>query len=148
MTDATTTTTAHRKGLKFRGAEGDFDVYEFFKGNRAVFEVSVNRTDPELKIHVGRVGATWAKVNEIDKDIADHGDLFETVGRARLKEDGSRVSADSIKTYVRPRAFSILANLFVAPAPQPKAPIDSPFSDPMPILTDEQIAAAEEKPKF
>lgn len=144
-------TATHRKGLKFRSAEGDFDVYEYFKGNRAIFEVAVNRTDPELKIHVGKVGATWALVNEIDKDITDRGDLFETEGRAWRTDDGDRLSGDSVRHYIRPRAFSILANLFVAPAPKPKitaTPIDSPFSDPMPILTDEQIAAAEEKPEI
>ena len=102
-----------KRGLKFRGAEGDFDVYEYFKGGRAVFEVSINRTDPDLKIHVGKVGATFAKVNEIGKDVADYGDLFETAGRAYMKDDGSRISADSVKSYVRPRAFSILANLYV-----------------------------------
>jgi hypothetical protein len=110
-------TSINRKGLKFRGALGDFDVYEYFKGNRAVFEVAINRTDPELKIHVGKVGATWVKVEQLPPGTM--GVLFETVGHARLTNDGSRVSSDSVKSYVGPRAFSILANLFVAPAPKP-----------------------------
>lgn len=122
-------TTAHRKGLKFRGADGDFDVYEYFKGNRAIFEVAVNRTDPDLTIHVGKVGATWALVSEVSKDIADYGKLYETTGHAQLKEDGSRISADSVKNYIRPRAFSILANLFVTPAPKPVAEVDHDGDD-------------------
>lgn len=106
-----------KSGIHFRGAEGDYDVYQYFKGNRAVFEVSVDRTDSELEIHVGKVGATWAKVNEIDTDIADYGDLFATGFRARRKTHEDRISGDSVaRHFSTSRAFSVLANLYVPKA--------------------------------
>ena len=119
-----------KSGLHFHSVEGNYDVYRYFKGGRAVFEAVVDRTDPVLEIHVGKVNATWAKVNEIDKSISDYGDLFATGFKARRKKHEDRLSGDSVKRYFDAHtAFGVLANLFV---PKPLSAV--------------KIVAAEEKP--
>lgn len=115
-----------KRGLKFYGAEGDWDVYRYYKGGRAIFEAAVDRTDPELKIYVGKVNAVWAKVNEITDDSSFDSTLFETKGRAYRKSDDDRISGMSVIRYIRPRAFSILANLYVKPV----KPVDIPYIPP------------------
>ena len=127
-----------KSGLHFRGAEGNYDVYEYFKGGRAVFEVSVDRTDPALEIHVGKVGATFAKVNEIGKDIADYGDLFATGFHARRKKHEDRLSGDSVSRHFSPsRAFAVLANLYV---PKPLAALSNTMTL-EPVESDDEPAA-------
>ena len=104
-----------KSGLHFRKAEGDFDVYEYFKGGRAVFEVSVNRTDPDLEIHVGKVGATFCTVNKLP--AGSIGKLFATGLKARRKKHEDRISGLSVSNYFHAsRAFAVLANLYVPKA--------------------------------
>jgi len=117
--------TTTKRGLKFYGTEGTWDVYRYFKGGRPIFEAAVDTTDPELKIYVGKVNAVWAKVNDI-KDETFTGELFETKGRAHRTQDGNRISSDSMKSYVNMRAFSIFANLYV---PKPATVTDAEAMD-------------------
>lgn len=104
-----------KSGLHFRKPEGNYDVYEYFKGGRAVFEVSVNRTDPNLEIHVGKVGATFCAANKLP--VGSIGTLHATGLKARRKKHEDRISGLSVSNYFHTsRAFAVLANLYVPKA--------------------------------
>lgn len=102
-----------RSGLHYHGDEGTYSVYRYYKGGRPVFEAAVDNTDPELKIYVGKVSATWAKVEKLP--LGTMGKLFETKGRAWKRDGEDHICTTSMMSYICPRAFAILANLFVTP---------------------------------
>lgn len=129
-------------GLAYRGDEKSWSIYQFYADDRNLLEVSVDNDDPDLKIYVGKTGATFTRVWGIDKQFAgDVGDLIVTKGRAvrSVHVDGQPVTADqvpdglhthidgrSIQTYVYPRLLFLIAEVYAPRPPAPPAEDDGP----------------------
>lgn len=118
-------------GMVYRGDEKTWSVYDMHLDGRVIFEAAIDNTDPELKIYVGRCGATFGKVWEIDKSVTDFGDLTVTKGRAKRSvhpvggapgqvPDGlhDHIDGATVQSYVYPRLTFLLAAIFV---PVPKS---------------------------
>lgn len=101
-----------QSGLRYQRDEGTWSVYVMEIGGRPVFEVSVDNTDADLVIWVGKVGARWAAVEDVSSMAAETGPSQATNGRAK-RNDVGRISGYSVQTYVYSRVARIMADLFV-----------------------------------
>jgi len=136
-------------GLVYRVDEKTWSVYDMWFEDRVIFEVAVNNTDPELKIYVGRLAATWAMVHDLDDDEMSFGDLIETKGRAKRgthEVGGTPVSPGEIKdhidgatiqSYVYPRLLFLMAAVYVPLKPQ--VPPVSPTQEPQIVDKSEDV---------
>lgn len=122
-------------GLAYKGDVQTWSVYELQVSGVVVLEVAVDNADPELKIFVGKQGATFAQVQ-----VGMEGQLTETKGRALKSvhavggdEDtapdalNTHVSGYSVQRYVYPRALRFVTQLYVA-QPQVAEEVELPES--------------------
>lgn len=90
--------------LSYQGDMGDgSSVYHMILAGRPVFEVRVDKAEKDIPIYIRPVGGlpnfTWTKTN----------------CRAFTVEDGSRISADSMKEAIYGNLPFLLADLLVGP---------------------------------
>lgn len=89
--------------LSYQGDMGDgSSVYHMILAGRVVFEARVDKAEEGLPIYIRRVnvaGTSWIK----------------TACRAFLVEDGSRISADTMKAAIYGNLPFLLADLLVGP---------------------------------
>lgn len=89
--------------LSYQGDMGDgSSVYHMILAGRVVFEARVDKAEKDLPIYIRRVnvaGTPWIK----------------TACRAFLVEDGSRVSADTMKAAIYGNLPFLLADLLLGP---------------------------------
>lgn len=100
------------RALRYVGDEVAVSRYEFHIEGRSVMSVLVDNDDPELVIHISRPG---------DEDAAQ-----PTKGRAARRtyygDDGAErthIDSDSVRRYLNGRVATLLARLYVPPAPVP-----------------------------
>lgn len=109
-------------GLGYKGDIQTYSVYELHVDGKVVLEAAVDNSDPELKIFIGKHGATFAQVQ-----VGETGHLIETKGRAQKSihevggADGEvpngihdHIDGTTIQTYVYPRAINFIVQLHVA----------------------------------
>lgn len=110
-------------GLAYEGDINGWSIYVMHLKGQAIFEASVNNNDPDLTIWVGKIGATFAHIHELDMGVP----LTETEGRAvkgvhaAKPAEGETVPSGlydhidgmSIQMYVYPTLPFILVDLFV-----------------------------------
>jgi len=91
--------------LSYQGDMGDgSSVYHMILAGRTVFEVRVDKAEKDVPLYIRR-GDTLGQLQP----------WVKTSCRAFLVEDGSRVSADSMKEAVYGNLPFLLADLLVGP---------------------------------
>lgn len=117
-------------GLAYKSDVLTWSVYELHVSGVVVLEVAIDNADPELKIFIGKQGATFAQVQ-----VGVPDQLTETKGRAiqnvyavgdgegAVPEGLSKhVSGTSVQTYIYPRALRFVVQLYVV------KPMEAPAS--------------------
>lgn len=120
-------------GLAYKGDVQSYSVYELFVEGMAVLEAAVDNTDTELKIFVGKQGATFAQV-----EMGIDGQLTETTGRAVKgthviggSEDtapdalAEHIDGCSVQSYIYPRALRFVVQLHLQKPDVPAASQDT-----------------------
>lgn len=109
-------------GLAYKNDVQTWSVYELHVSGVVVLEAAIDNSDPELKIFVGRRGATFAQVQ-----LGLEGQLFETKGRAQnwvhavggdetTAPDAivQQIDGYTVQRYIYPRALRFVTQLYVA----------------------------------
>jgi hypothetical protein len=92
--------------LAYQGDMGDgSSVYHMILAGRPVFEVRVDKAEKDIPLYIRAMGSTMAAL-----------EWQKTSCRAFTVEDGSRISADSMKEAVYGNLAFLLADLLVGPA--------------------------------
>ena len=118
-------------GLGYKGDVQTWSVYELHVDGIVVLEAAIDNDDSDLKIFVGKRGATFAQVQ-----LGIEGQLTETKGRAvkGVHEvggadgevpDGLNLHIDgyTVQRYIYPRALHFVTQLYVA---KPELPVEKP----------------------
>lgn len=109
-------------GMAYKGDIQSYSVYELFVSDVVVLEAAIDNNDPELKIFVGKQGATFAQVT-----MGLEGQLTETKGRAVKgthviggDEDTApdavheHIDGCSVQQYIYRRALNFVVDLHLA----------------------------------
>jgi hypothetical protein len=122
-------------GLAYKGDIQSFSVYELFVNGIVVLEAAIDNNDSDLKILIGKQGATFSQVQ-----MGVEGQLTETKGRAvknvHVIGGGNDTAPDaisehidgvSVQKYIYPRALRFVVELhlnYLSPSAQPAEAAD------------------------